>query len=165
MFSLDLGLAEHTKSKPRKRLLTLKEDFGPFFITDRVKDRVHSKMKIFDKIKFSSNIVLFAFIFSKNVSFSSNIHSRRKISLLHFHLQGPAISSLRTCIFTSEDLHFHLWDLHYHFQDLHYCVWTCIFTSGTCIIAPGPTLFYRNSSVQKIKEPLGFFYGSPFSFD
>ena len=37
MFSLDLGLAEHTKSKLRKRLLTLKEDFGRFSITDKVK--------------------------------------------------------------------------------------------------------------------------------
>ena len=37
MLSLDMGLVEHTKSKLRKRLLTLKEDLGSFSITDRVK--------------------------------------------------------------------------------------------------------------------------------
>ena len=103
-------------------------------------ERVHSEMKICDKIKLSSNIVLFAFI-------SSDVDSGRNISLpglLHYHLQRPALAPPRTCIITSEDMHFHLWDL-------HHCFRACIFTSGTCIILPGPALFYRISSVKKIK--------------
>ena len=68
-------------------------------------------MKICEKINFSSNIVPFAFICSKSVSFSSHINYGQKISL-----PGPALSPPRTCIITSKELHFHLRDLHYCFQ-------------------------------------------------
>ena len=48
------------------------------------KERVHSEMKIFEKMKLTSNIVTLAFFFCKSVSFSSDINI-----------------TFRTCIFTS----------------------------------------------------------------
>ena len=98
-------------------------------------ERVHSKIKFFDKIKLDPNIMLFALFFSKNVSIPSDINS------------GPKISLPGTCIITFEDLHFHFWDL-------HYCFRTCIITSGTCIITSRIfiiVLFYCNISVKKNK--------------
>ena len=92
----------------------------PQFAASLLKERVHSE--IYDKIKISSNIVPFAFIFSKSVSFPFCINSSPKISLL-----GTALSLPGACIIASEDLHFDL-------RDLHYCFRTCIITSGTCII-------------------------------
>ena len=122
-------------------------------VCDSIKERVHSEMKISDKVKLNSNILTFAFFFYRSVSFSSYINSGHTISL-----PGPASSPPGTCIITTENLHFHLRDLHYRFLDLHYCFWSCIFTSGTCIItsltciiASEPVFLYRNLSVQKIK--------------
>ena len=51
-----------------------------------LKERVHSEMKISDKIKLDPNIMPFAFFFYKNVSFTSDINSGPKISL-----PGPAL--------------------------------------------------------------------------
>ena len=103
-------------------------------------------MKISDEIKLNLNIVQVAFFFHESVSFTSDINSPHNITsgtcittsrYLHYHLRGPSLFFPRTCIFTSG---------------------TCIFTSRTymitsrtCIIASGPTLFSRNSSIQKIK--------------
>ena len=70
--------------------------------------RVQLEMKISGKINFSSNIVLFSFIFSKSVSFSSDINSGHK-------------SSSGTYIITFRDLHFDFPELHNFFLDLHYC--------------------------------------------
>ena len=105
-------------TSPKQLLLTLKE-------------RVHSEMKIIDKIQFT--------FFSKSVSFPSDITSGHKISF-----PGPVLSLPGTCIIASEDLHF-------HFRDLHFCFRTCIITSRTCIITSGPVLFYCNLSVKKNK--------------
>ena len=76
---------------------------------------------------------------------------------LHYHLQGPTLLLLRTCIFTSrtciiasEELHFPLQNLYYCFRTCIFTSGTCIITSGTCIIAFGPALCYHNLSVQKI---------------
>ena len=80
-----------------------------------IKERVHSEMKISDKIKLDPNIMPFVLFFSKSVSIPSDINSGRKISLL-----GPALSLPGICIIASEDLHF-------LFKDLHYCFRTCIF--------------------------------------
>ena len=116
----------------------VKHDFGPLCQAS-LKERIHSEMKIFDQIKFSSNIVPFAFIFSKNVSLPSALNNSQKISL-----PGPALSLPGTCIITSRELHYCfrgpafslpgpailLSDLHYHFQDLHYCFRTCIIFSS-----------------------------------
>ena len=117
------------------------------------KERVHSEMKISDKIKLDPNIMPFAFFFSKNVSIPSDINSSPKYHFqdLHYHFQGPALSLPGTCIIASEDLHFHFRDLHYCFRTCIITSGTCIITSRTCIIASRPALFYHNHSVKKSK--------------
>ena len=67
--------------------------FGPDTISTHkdktpqgLKERVHSEMKISDRIKLDPNIMPFAFFFSKSVSIPSNIISSLKMSL-----PGPAL--------------------------------------------------------------------------
>ena len=69
------------------------------------------------KIKLNSTIVMFAFFFSKSVSFSSDIHSGLTISI-----PGPALSLpwLQAPALLLLGPTFSLLKLHYHFQDLHY---------------------------------------------
>ena len=59
----------------------------------RVKERVHSEMKISYKMKLHPSIMLFAFFFSESVSFPSDINSSPEISLPGpaFSLPGPAL--------------------------------------------------------------------------
>merc|ERR1711954_8812 len=101
-------------------------------ILTMLKERLHSEMKISDKIKLDPNIMPFAFFFSKSVSIPSdiqfrpqNITSRTCIITsrdLHYHFQGPALSLPGTCIIASKALHF-------HFRDL-----PALSLPGTCII-------------------------------
>ena len=88
-------------------------------------------MKICDKVKFSSNIVQSAFIFSKVFLFLPTLFLavRYHFHDLHYHLLVPALSTPGTCIIISKDLHFHFKDLHYHFQG------SALSLPGTCIIA------------------------------
>ena len=51
-----------------------------------IKEKVHSEMKISDKIELDPNIMSFSFFFSKSVSIPSAINSGPKISL-----PGPAL--------------------------------------------------------------------------
>ena len=97
-----------------------------------LKERVHSEMKIMDKMKLDPNIVLFAFFFSKSVSSPSNINSGHKISLptciitsrdLHYCFRGPALLLLRTCIIASRPA----FSLPGPALSLHYCLQTCNF--------------------------------------
>ena len=78
-----------------------------------LKEGVHSKMKISDKIKLNSIIVIFAF-FSLKV-------------FLFLRTSNPAPQ-------------YHFWDMHYRFLDLHFCFQTCIITSRPALSLPGPVL-------------------------
>ena len=66
-----------------------------FFPPQTLKEMVHSEMKNSEKIKLGPNIMPFASIFFKSVSFPSDINSDAKISL-----PGPALSLPWTCIIT-----------------------------------------------------------------
>ena len=55
-------------------------------IDTKLKERVHSEMKISEQIKLDPNIMMFVFFFSKSVSCPSDINSGPKMSL-----PGPAL--------------------------------------------------------------------------
>ena len=87
----------------KKRSQNLQLDIFPLQgdYKTQLKERVHSEIKISNKIKLEPNIMPFAFFFSKSVSIPSDINSSPKILL-----PGPALSLPGTYIITSRDLHY-----------------------------------------------------------
>ena len=86
------------------------------------KERVHSEVKICDRIKLYLNVVPLAFFFFQHQFRPQNITSRTCIITsgdLHYHFQGPALLLQRACIFSSG---------------------TCIIASGPALSLPGPAL-------------------------